>query len=224
MQIKVTFTDGTTNLYPVSTNSVITVKEPAPNDSTPGAELSFAFQGATAVELVPDPEPQPVDEHVAVIVASDVSDPETAVPAEESPLIETTPSPSVEFQGNTITATGPNTVSITPSTPAPEQPEASVEPTPDETVDVESAASELPADPDGTVQDTPPDPVFDTAVTSANDAIVAVALGTSDPGSLAKALADVEAALETYPDSSELADAKTQLTELSADNTPPAAA
>lgn len=134
-----------------------------------------------------------------------VPDPDSSEPVADPAPVEA--APAAPFAGPDAVVGG--TLEIDPDA-------APIVVPPDPTPVDTDATPELPADPDGTVQDTPPDPVFDTAVTSANDAIVSVGLGTSDPDALAKALADVTAALETYPDSAELQDAKTQLTELSA--------
>lgn len=198
--LELTFLNGDTKTFPFGPDSQLSVQTP---DGANGIK-SGSWGEITGLTLVPDapaevtptPEPQPV-----------------ADPA------------SVVFQANVVTTAG-DTISVTqaPGTAASEE-DSPVEPV-EAIEDPTPAVSESSAEPTSdTGSDPSPEPVeHDTAVTEANDAIVAVGLGTSDPGSLAKALSDVTAALETHPDSAELQDAKTQLTELSEPSDPPAAA
>lgn len=209
--LQLTLKDGSTVTFPFGEDSSLSVWTP---DGVNG-EKRGSWGEITGLALVPDAEPAPVDatpvadpatvEVDPVPAAVPASDPVASVPAEDSPPVETDPTPAVTDEtsgGEPIDAVAPVTTS-----------------SPDD-VSLTSDATVTESQP--TPTDSQPDPAHDTAVAEANDAIVQVALGTSDPDALAKALVDVEAALATYPDSPELADAKTQLTELSASAEPPA--
>lgn len=194
--LELTFADGSTKTFPFGPDSQLSASTP---DGANGLKQG-SWGEITGLQLVPDADPAPVEDAVP---SSDspvsASEADASAPAEESPVAETEATPD------------PTTSGSDSSTPEPsDSPTSSDGSTPDA-----STPSDPPADPES-VDATITDQVHTDAVTEANDAIVAVGLGTSDPDALAKALADVEAALETYPDSAELLDAKTQLTDLTA--------
>lgn len=209
--LQLTLKDGSTVTFPFGEDSSLSVWTP---DGVNG-EKRGSWGEITGLALVPDVDPAPVDATAGLVAAA------------------STIAPNL----------GGITVPDSLATPAPEQPEESASVPADETapapepqpIDANGDPIPAPADApdpnvsdpattdDATAEPVVADPEHDTAVAEANDAIVQVALGTSDPDALAKALADVEAALAQYPDSAELADAKTQLTELTASADPPAA-
>lgn len=198
--LQLTLKDGSTVTFPFGEDSSLSVWTP---DGVNG-EKRGSWGEITGLELVPDADPAPVVAPVEVDptpVDVPASEPVAAVPAEDSPPVDETV-----------------------SAPEPQPTDANGDPIPAPADAPDPNVSDPATTDDATAEPAVADPEHDTAVAEANDAIVQVALGTSDPDALAKALADVEAALATYPDSAELADAKTQLTELTASATSPEAA
>lgn len=216
--LQLTLKDGSTVTFPFGEDSSLSVWTP---DGVNG-EKRGSWGEITGLELVPDADPAPVDATAGLVAASATIAPNLGGITVPDPPVTSAP----EQPEESVSVPAEDSPPVDETAPAPEsQPvDANGDPIPVPTDAPDPNVPDPATTEDATADPVVADPEHDTAVAEANDAIVQVALGSSDPDALAKALADVEAALATYPDSPELADAKTQLTELTASATSPEAA